>query len=50
MPISAPTTTPSKKVEVVGILSNVISDQSVKLLIDSMVADEQNRMQIIALA
>ena len=26
---------------------NVISDQSVKLLIDSMVADEQNRMQII---
>ena len=47
MPISAPTTTPSKKVEVVGILSNVISDQSVKLLIDSMVADEQNRMQII---
>lgn len=47
MPISAPTTTPPKKVEVVGILSNVISDQSVKLLIDSMVANEQNRMQII---
>lgn len=38
---------PSKKVEVVGILSNVASDPSVKLLVDSMIAEEQNCMQII---
>lgn len=37
----------AKKVEIVGVLTNVYSDQSVKLLVDSMVADEQNRMQII---
>lgn len=36
-----------KKVEVVGVLTNVYSDQSVKLLVDSMIADEQTRMQII---
>lgn len=37
----------SKKVEVVGLLTNVNSDQSIKLLIDSLVTDGQTRMQII---
>lgn len=46
-PLTAPIPSPYKKVEVVGILSNVCSDQSVKLLIDSMATEGQNRMQII---
>ena len=37
----------SKKVEIVGILTNINSDQSVKLLVDSMVANAQNRLNII---
>lgn len=35
------------KVEVVGVLSDVCSDTSVKLLIDSMLAEDKNRMEII---
>ena len=37
----------SKKIEIVGKLTNINSDQSVKLLVDSMVAEKQNRLNII---
>lgn len=37
----------SKKVEIVGLLTNVNADPSVKLLIDSLEADGKNRMEII---
>ncbi len=36
-----------KKVEIVGVLTNINSDQSVKFLVDSMITEGQNRMQII---
>lgn len=37
----------SKKVEIIGLLTNVNSDQSIKLLIDSLATNGQTRMQII---
>ena len=40
-------TSTSRKVEVVGILTDIMTDQSVKLLVDDMVAEEKNRMEII---
>ena len=40
-------TSTSRKVGVVGILTDIMTDQSVKLLVDDMVAEEKNRMEII---
>lgn len=37
----------SQKVEIIGILSDVTNDQSVKLLIDSLNIEEKGRMEII---
>lgn len=36
-----------RKVEVVGILTDISADQSVKLIVDDMVYEEKNRMEII---
>lgn len=37
----------SQKIEIVGFLADVNNDQSVKLLIDSLIADDKKRMEII---
>lgn len=47
VPTSTPTSTSNKKVEVVGVLTNVSQDPSVKLLVDSLLSEGNNRLQII---